>query len=125
MSCLILLYFASLSHFRYQETVFLHLQDMSQIHMTHPGCHKHFMNWLYLTLKRSFLGISPNRGIDKDFMCSLKTSWDLTRRRGTKVCSEIPFNKISCHLKTSRLICSAYQSTGFYVIRVLLKCISK
>ena len=48
MNHMTLWYFASLSHYDYQKSMYLHLQTMSQIHVTHPGLPKHFMNVLHV-----------------------------------------------------------------------------
>ena len=57
---------------------------MSQIHVTHPGLHKHFMNGLHVIRRsnRFWAGFSPDLVIEQVLMCSLKTSGDLTRGRG-------------------------------------------
>ena len=110
---------ASLGHYHYQKSVYLDLQIISQIHVTNPGLHKHFMNGHVICRSdRFWAGLSPDLVIDEELMRSLITSGGLTRGRGTKICSEIPFSKNSYHIKTSRLICSANQLTGFYMIRV-------
>ena len=84
MSCMTLLYFASLSHFHYQKSVYLHLQAMPQIHVTHPGLHKHVMNGPYVIRRndRFWAVYSTDLAIEEDLMRSLKTSGDLTRGHG-------------------------------------------
>ena len=107
MSCMTLPYFASLGHHRYQKSVYLHLQTMSQIHVTHPDLNKHFT--------------SPGLVIEQDLIRSLKASGDLTRGRGTKICSKIPFSKNSYQIETCQLNCLSNQLTGFYMIRVFIE----
>ena len=84
MSRMILPYFAASGHYHYQKLVHLYLQTMSQIHVTHPGLHKHFMNGLHV-IRRSnhfWAGISPDLVIEQVLMRSLKISGGLTRERG-------------------------------------------
>ena len=112
-------YFASLGHFHYQKLVSLHLQIMSQIHVTHHGLHKHFINRLHVIRRsdRFWVSLSPELVIEQNLNRSLKTSDDLTRVSKTKICLEIPFSKNSYHVEPSPLICKANQLIGFYMIR--------
>ena len=48
MSRMMLPYFAALGHYHYQKSVYLYLQTMSLIHVTHPGLDNHFMNGLHV-----------------------------------------------------------------------------
>ena len=61
MSHMMLPYFAASGHYHYQMSVYLYLQTMSQIHVTHPGLHKHFMNELYVIHRSDHIwfGLSP------------------------------------------------------------------
>ena len=95
MNHMTLWYFASLSHYDYQKSMYLHLQTMSQIHVTHPGLPKHFMNVLHVirTTDRFCASHSLDLVMQEDLMHSLKTFGGLTRGRGTKICSEIPSSK--------------------------------
>ena len=65
-------------------SVYLYLQTMSQIHVTHPGLHKHFMNELHVICSSDhfWAGLSPNLVIEQVLNRSLKTSGGLTRGRG-------------------------------------------
>ena len=83
-SRMILPYFADLGHHHYQKSVYLYLQRTSQIHVTHPGLHKHFMNGLYVirTSDRFWADLSQDLVVEQVLMCSLKTSGGLTRGRG-------------------------------------------
>ena len=124
MSRMTLPYFASFGHHRYQKSVYLHLQTMSQIHVTHPDLNKHFMNVLLHVIRRSgrfWTGLSPGLVIEQDLIRSLKASGDLTRGRGTKICSKIPFSKNSYQIETCQLNCLANQLTGFYMRRVFIE----
>ena len=98
----------------------LHLQTLSQIHVTYPGLNKHFINGLHVIHRsdRFWGGLSPDLVIEQDLMCNMKISWDLARGLGTKKKKKISFSKNSYHIETSQLICLANQSTGFYMIRV-------
>ena len=84
ISRMMLLYFAVLDHYHYQKSVYLYLQTMSQIYVTHAGLHKHFMNGLYVICRsdRFWASLSPDLVIEQFLMCSLKKSGGLTRRRG-------------------------------------------
>ena len=84
MSCMMLPYFAASGHYHYQKSVYLYLQAMSQINMTHPGLYKHFMNGLHVirTSDRLWAGLSPDLMIEQVLMRSLKTSGGLTRGHG-------------------------------------------
>ena len=84
MSCMMLPYFAASGHYHYQKSVYLYLQAMSQINMTHPGLYKHFMNGLHVicTSDRFWAGLSPDLMIEQVLMRSLKTSGGLTRGHG-------------------------------------------
>ena len=44
VSRMMLSYFTVSGHYHHQKSVCLCLQTMSQINVTHPGLHKHFMN---------------------------------------------------------------------------------
>ena len=62
MGHMILPYFAVSGHYHYQKSVYLYLQTMSQIHMTHSGLHKLFINGLHV-IRRSdhfWPSLSPN-----------------------------------------------------------------
>ena len=76
--------FASSGHFHYQKSVYLYPQTMSQIQLTHPDLHKHFMNGLHVIRRndRFWAGLSPDLVIEQVLMRSLKTSGGLTRGRG-------------------------------------------
>ena len=84
MSHMILPYFAASGHYHYQKSVYLYLQKMSQIHVTHPGLHKHFMNGLHVIRRSDRLwgDLSPDLVIEQVLMHSLKTSRVLTRGLG-------------------------------------------
>ena len=76
MSCMALPYFASLAHYHYQRSVYLHLHTMSRIHMTHPGLNKPFMNGLHVMRRsdRFWDGLFPDLVIEQDLMRIPKTS---------------------------------------------------
>ena len=84
MSRMMLPYFAPSGHYHHQKSVYLYLQTMSQIHVTHPGLHKHFMNELHVICSSDhfWAGLSPNLVIEQVLNRSLKTSGGLTRGRG-------------------------------------------
>ena len=84
MSCMMQSYFAASGHYHYQKSVYLCLQTMSQIHLTHPGLHKHFMNGLHVIRRndRFWAGLSADLLIKQVLMLSLTTSRDLTRECG-------------------------------------------
>ena len=84
MSCMMLPYFAVSGHYHYQKSVYLYLQTMSQIHVTYPGLHKHFMDGLHVIRRsdRFWADLSPDLVIEQVLMRSLKTSGSLTRGSG-------------------------------------------
>ena len=84
MSRMMLSYFAASGHFHYQKSVYFYLQTMSQIHVTNPGLHKHFMNELHVIRRsnRFWAGLSPDLVIEQVLMRNLKTSGGLARGRG-------------------------------------------
>ena len=84
MSHMMLPYFAALGHFHYQKSMYLYLQTVSQIHVSRPGLHKHFMNGLHVICRSDhfWAGLSPDIVIEQVLMRSLKTSGDLTRGLG-------------------------------------------
>ena len=84
MSHMMLPYFTASGHYHYQKSVYLYFQTMSQIHVTHPSLHKHFMNGLHVIRRsdRFWAGLSPDLVIEQILMRSLKTSAGLTRGRG-------------------------------------------
>ena len=84
ISCMMLPYFAASSHYHYQKSVYLYLPTMSQIHVTYPGLHKHFMNGLHVIRRsdRFWADLSPDLVIEQVLMRSLKTSGSLTRGSG-------------------------------------------
>ena len=84
ISCMMLPYFAASGHYHYQKSVYLYLPTMSQIHVTYPGLHKHFMNGLHVIRRshRFWADLSPDLVIEQVLMRSLKTSGSLTRGSG-------------------------------------------
>ena len=66
-------YFSASGHYHYQKSVYLYLQTMSQIHMTHPGLHKHFMNGLHVIRRsdRFWTGLSPDLVIEQVLMAEV------------------------------------------------------
>ena len=83
MSRMVLPYFAALGQYHYQRSVYLYLQIMSQIHVTHRGLHKPFINGLHVIRRSNCFctGVSPDLLIEQVLMCMLKTSGDFTRGR--------------------------------------------
>ena len=77
-------YFGSLCYCNYQQSAYLHLQTMSQIHVTHRGLHKPFMNELHVIRRSDRFKAELSSGIGKEqvLMRSLKTSGGLTRGCG-------------------------------------------
>ena len=67
-------YFSASGHYHYQKSVYLYLQTMSQIHVTHPGLHKHFMNGLHVIRRsdRFWTGLSPDLVIEQVLMAEVK-----------------------------------------------------
>ena len=76
-------YLAASGHYHYQKSLYLYLQTMSQIHVTHPGLHKHFMNRLHVIRRsdRFWTGLSPDLVIEQVLMHRLKTPGGFIRRR--------------------------------------------
>ena len=74
MSRMMVPYFAASGHYHYQKSVYLYVQTMSQIHVTHPGLHKHFMNGLHVIHRSDcfWAGLSPDLVIEQLLMHSLK-----------------------------------------------------
>ena len=75
---------AEIGHYHYQQSVYLYLQTMSQIHVTYLGLHKHFMNGLHVIHRsdRFWADLSQDLVIQQVLMRSLKKSAGLTRGRG-------------------------------------------
>ena len=92
MSCIMLPYFAASGHYHYQTSVHFYFQTMSvhfyfqtmsQIHMTHPGLHKHFMNGLHVIRRSDCFraGFSPDLVIEQVLM-QISLSGDLSTGHG-------------------------------------------
>ena len=66
-------YFSASGHYHYQKSVYLYLQTMSQIYVTHPGLHKHFMNGLHVMRRsdRFWTGLSPDLVIEQVLMAEV------------------------------------------------------
>ena len=115
MSRMMLPYFAVSGHYHYQKSVYLYLQTMSQIHVTYPGLHKHFMDGLHVIRRsdRFWADLSPDLVIEQVLMRSLcRTMQGFT---GTK------YQTSDQHKDTAQAQITRDHSDGLKILQYLQK----
>lgn len=77
-------YLAASGHNNYTKSVWMYLQEMSNLQVDHPEVYQHFENGLHIVRRsdRLWAGLSSDLIIEQELMRSLKISGGLTRGRG-------------------------------------------
>ena len=80
-------YLAASGHNLYTKCIHVYLQQMHDLHETHPEVSRHFDQGLHVVCRsgRFWAGLSPDLVIEQVLMRSMNTSEGLTRGRGMTV----------------------------------------